>query len=451
MIYRTMSHRLPVLCVLLACSPLTAQQAPAAHPLFEGDAVHEIRLTFSQPDWWARLRANFEGQADPTYLEASFDWGETHFDTIGVRFKGNSSYRSYPGDKKSFKIKLNAFVKGQKVAGIDSLNLNNAFKDPSFVREKVYYELAVEAGLAAPRVNHAAVYINGEYWGLYFLVEGVDSAFLESRFGKKESGNLYKGDPQGTLQWRGPAVQPYRNMFEKENNEDADDWSDLVKLIDTLNNQPLDALRGVLDVDSAAALLALDLLTVNLDSYIGSGHNYYLYHRVSDGRFVLMPWDPNEAWGNFNLGIPIEQLRRLPLNFMPQPMGPPGQPPPPQPPGGSRPLASKLWADPDTRAAYRDKVRSLLAGAAHPDTLLARMQALRDLVRPWVEMDVKKMYPTSQFESCFLEDFLPRPVGPPLPGGPNPPPNPGGGMPIPGLSPFIRERAVFLSGELEKP
>ncbi len=162
--------------VLFGANLAQAQHKPATHPMFDGDVVHPIHLHFSQADWYDQLRANFEGVEDPTYLEAAFDWQELHYESIGVRFKGNSSYNSYPGNKKSFKLNFDEYVTGQTVYGMDKLNLNNAFKDPSFVREKCYYELAAEAGLSASRVNHAALYINDEYWGLYSAVEQVDFA-----------------------------------------------------------------------------------------------------------------------------------------------------------------------------------------------------------------------------------------------------------------------------------
>jgi len=72
---------------------------------------------------------------------------------VGVRFKGNSSYRTYPTQKRSFKIETNEFVKGRRIQNIDTLNLNNAFKDPSMVREIVYYEMARDSGLKASRVS----------------------------------------------------------------------------------------------------------------------------------------------------------------------------------------------------------------------------------------------------------------------------------------------------------
>ncbi len=84
-------HRtaLTIALLLTAVGPLPSRAAlpPGSHPMFDGDDVHEIRLTFHQTDWWDQLVANFEGQEDPAYLAAEFDWEAVHFDSIGVRFK----------------------------------------------------------------------------------------------------------------------------------------------------------------------------------------------------------------------------------------------------------------------------------------------------------------------------------------------------------------------------
>lgn len=439
-----MKPLLNVFIALLAAVPLTAQ-LPLPHPFWEFDAVHDIYLFLDSPNWYEQLRTNFEGTDDPAYLEANLVFNEHSLQRVGIRFKGNSSYRTYPGQKKSFKIKTNKFVKGQRIAGIDTFNLHNAFKDPSYVREKVYYELARAAGLKAPRTNYAAVYINGEYWGLYFLAEDVDGQFLENHFGEDEDGNLYKGDPRGTLEWRGPDPDPYRREYEKDNNEDADDWTDLIQFIDILNRTPREQLKerldAVLDVDSAVALLAVDNLTANLDSYIGSGHNYYVYHRKSDGKFTFIPWDPNEAFGNFNMGLTINDLQRLPLLWLPRPMGMPGQPPPPNA-VAIRPLAQRLWEIPEYRAAYFARVKSLLEGAAEPELLLGRMRALHDFIRPYVEREARSMFTVAQFERAMTENQ--RTGGPPQPGQPPTP-----AFDIPGLEPFVRARAESVARQLE--
>ena len=121
-----------------------------------------------------------------------------HFDSIGVRFKGSSSY-TYPGVKKSFKLDINVFVPGQEVYGLDKLNLNNCFLDPSFAREKACYELCLAAGLPTERTNYAELYINGSYWGLYLLVEQFDQEFIESRFGRRKK--VTSGRGMNTAQW----------------------------------------------------------------------------------------------------------------------------------------------------------------------------------------------------------------------------------------------------------
>jgi hypothetical protein len=441
---------MPLFSVLLLsfCGLAAAQSAPP-HPWFDSDQVHTIRLQFGGADWYDELRRNFEGKADPDYAEVNVTVNDVPFDRAGIRFKGNSSYNSYPGRKKSFKIKLNKYVKGQKYEGLETFNLNNAFKDPSFVREKAYYELAAAMGLAAPRVSYAAVYINDVYWGLYFLTEQVDKTLLQGRFGENEDGNLFKGDPRGTLEYRGPDPAPYRQMFELETNETADDWSDLIELARVLNTTPPTDLPGaiepMLDVDAILSLLALDNFTVNLDSYIGSGHNYYLYHRQSDGRFTPVPWDPNEAWGVFNMNIPLDALARLsPLYPQVAAQPAPGLTlGPNQPQPAPRPLATRLFAVPEYRQRYLEKLRLLAEGVGHPDLVAARMNLLRDMIRPYVQEDRMKMFTDQQFENAMAADI--GGGGPGVPGA-GQPPIPGGL--IPGLEKFMRARLDGLLHQL---
>jgi hypothetical protein len=423
----------PVLLSGLAVAVLVpghavAALAPPTHPLFDSDAVHEIHLTFHQPDWWDQLTYNFEHYDDPPYIAAEFDWSTTHLDSIGVRFKGNSSYWGYYGLKKSFKLDIDEFVPGQEIAGLDKINLNNCFLDPSFVREKCAYELCLAAGLPTERTNYAALYLNDSYWGLYLIVEQYDQEFIESRFGPSEEGNLWKGDPHGTLEYLGPNESAYYNDYELKTNEEENDWSSLVELADKLNNTPLaylpDSLHTVMDVNSALAMLAIENLTVNLDSYIGRCANYYFYHRDLDSRFVFAKWDQNEAWGVFNMwNLSLDQLRELNPHWV-NPI-----------PTENRPLAERLWQISDYDNVYLGHLKRLMAGAAEPDRLIARMQQLRDLIRSWVHADPYMMFTPAQFEAAMTSNIY-------APGGPPP------GRLIPALEPFIRGRDTYLQSQI---
>ncbi len=416
--------------LILGCLLSNGSQAaltPATHPLFDGDAVHEIHLNFTEADWFDILTDNYENYEDPPYLEASFGWNEVELASIGVRFKGNSSYWSYYGEKKSFKLDIDEFVDGQEIYGLDKLNLNNCFLDASYVREKAAYELCAAMGMPVSRTNYAALYINDELWGLYLMVEQDDQEFLESRFGTSEEGNLWKGEPYGSLEYLGSDESLYYDDYELKTNEEENDWSSLVDLVDALNNASDEGLRDSLhnriDVNSALAMLAIDNFMVNLDSYIGRCANYYLYHRDLDDRFVFFKWDMNEAFGVFNLQLSLNQLISLdPYWLNPQQ-------------DANRPLAARLLEVPAYQSVYEGHMKKLMTGPAQPETLLARMEELRDLVRPWVQIEPYCMFTPAQFEQAISSDVY-------ADGGPPP------GRLIPGLANFIESRHDFLVSQI---
>jgi hypothetical protein len=412
-----------LLAILLPTAALAALKPPP-HPLFDGDAVHRIDLTFYQGDWFELLTENFEYNLDPPYLEAGFSWNDVSYGSIGVRFKGNSSYYNN-GIKKSFKLDIDEFVANQDVYGLDKLNLNNCFADPSFVREKCAYELCEAVGLATLRTNFAEVYINGSYYGLYLVVEQLEQTFIESRFGAGEEGNLWKGDDYGSLEYLGPDKSSYFGQYELKTNEEEDDWSALIELVDALNNVSLsglpDTLHFLMDVNSALAMLAFDNLTVNLDGYVGRCANYYLYHRDIDSRFVLAKWDLNMAWGGYDIGsLSVLEKKQLSPYWVTTA------------PGEDRPLAERLWQISDFGDIYLSHMRKLMAGPCHPDTILPRMEELRDLIRPYVYADPNKFFSNADFENAMTTDIT----------------DVGDGNVIPGLRSFIRGRDTYLKSSI---
>ena len=123
--------------------------------IFQNAQVISIELTFHQTGYWDSLVANY---ATATYMKADLvltdETGTSSFTDVGVRLKGNSSY-NHPNDKKSFKIDFNEYVSGQKYDGLKKLNFGNCFKDPSMMRDKVFFDVS-EAGNAKCGINDAA-------------------------------------------------------------------------------------------------------------------------------------------------------------------------------------------------------------------------------------------------------------------------------------------------------
>lgn len=405
-----------VLCnVLISIVGLRADESDI---LFAQDTVWDVHLTFQYDDFIDSLLWTHEAD---TYLVATFQWEDEIVDSVGVKFKGNSSFQ-IPSNKKSLKIDFNRFFDDQTFLGLKKLNLNNCFKDPTFLREKLMMEV-LNQYVPSIRCSFARVYLNGHYWGLYTLVEQVDKTFCKSRFGNGEDGNLYKGDPHGTLQWMGSDPEPYGQNYEKVTNEEDDDWSDLIDFIDIVNNTQTESLEDSLEsrfqLVEWLKFAAVNNFLVNLDSYLGPGHNYFLYHREDIDKFIHLPWDMNEAFGTFRFGLNPGQLMNMPIFWDP-------------PPPNFRPLVVRPFQIEEIRNIYRSIYAIILEEALHPDTLNPRIDELADLIREDVYADSLKHFSSANFETNLEED---------LPAGPN--------NVTFGLKSFLEARYSIISAQLE--
>ncbi|MCW3104644.1 MAG: hypothetical protein JWO09_3084 [Bacteroidetes bacterium] len=382
---------LPFLVLLFILKTHSSRSQTEGDAFFGMPQVHDIYMSFPQANYWDSLVAYMPAEQ---YLKANITIDGTAFTDVGIKFKGNSSY-SNPSQKKPFKIDLNEFVSGQKIDGLKKFNLNNGFKDPSFMREKIALDFYNAHGLAAPRCAYARVYLNGVYWGLYTFVEEVNKTFLDddNRFGNKQ-GNLFKGDPSGDLKWLGAGLSPYYAKYELHTNETANDWSDLIHFIDKINNSGsfvYDSLETVFNTNSFISQWAALNVFVNLDSYIGSGHNYFVYHDTLSDKFEWIGWDVNESFGNFNMGLTNTQLQNLSMFHVSSP-------------ASSRPLVQKMLTVP----AYRNLLISTICQWMENDftnaALDPKIDSLANAIRADVYADTKKFYSNADFDNNLSSD-----------------------------------------------
>jgi CotH kinase protein/Secretion system C-terminal sorting domain len=386
---------------------------------FGTPSVHTLKFTFPYSNFTDSLTWSYDND---TYIKGDVEVDGTTYTDCGVKWKGNSSYTA-PGVKKSFKIDFNEYVAGQDHDGLKKLNLNNAFKDPSFLREKLALDFYLEHGQPAPRCAYVEVYINGTLWGLYTGIEEIDNTFLKRWFGEKK-GNLFKGDPNGDLKWLGATPSLYYTKYELKNNETTNDWTDLVNLIDVINNAPaatyMADLEAVLNVDEYLYSWAIEVLFANLDSYTGSGHNYYIYHDSTTNKFRFIAWDVNEAFGEFNMGMTISQLENLAVTYIPSP-------------STNRPLHQQMLANGYTQPLY-DAVCDLINLEWSVWSMTAKIDSLSNLIRPYVYADPNKFYTNANFETNINSDLT---IG----GGP-------GGGTFPGIRSFLTNRRLALDDDM---
>jgi hypothetical protein len=117
---------------------------------------------------------------------------------------------------------------------------------------------------------------SGDLWGLYLGLEPTEGNFLDER--GLPDGNLYSIEGNGGDKKHQGATQPL----------DSSDWNTFRGGL-AADGQSEAWYRANVDLPSLYTFLALNRLIGNVD--VRPGDNYRFYHRPTDGRWVIIPYD----------------------------------------------------------------------------------------------------------------------------------------------------------------
>ena len=251
------------------------------------------------------------------YVHADLEFGSDRFRDVGVRYKGNGTFlSSRDSEKRSLKIDLNQFVKGQKLAGMSQLNLHNSVRDPSFMNEAIAYRLFRDGGVPAPRTAYAKVYItvpgkyDRHYLGLFDLVEDVGSAFVKEWF-ETSKGALLKPVTGNLFSDLGDDWKSYNQTYDPKGELSKEQKQRVIELCKFVSSAD-DALFAskvaeYIELDNFARYMAITTWLSDLDGILGPGQNYYLYLHPKTQKFAFIPWDQDQAFGQFPRGTEEER------------------------------------------------------------------------------------------------------------------------------------------------
>jgi len=400
--------------------------ADQASIFFDDSSVREIRITFSEANWYNTLYVSHNTNADDPYFPAKFQYGDVVIPQIGIRFKGNSSFRRN-GVKKPFKLDFNEYDDNAAFYGLKKLNLHNGDLQPDHLHEKMFLDFAGKY-IGAMRAVHVRLYVNDVYYGLYLAVEQPDKTMMQSRFGSDEDGNLYEAGESvsADMSYLGTDPASYYTRYELKTNENANDYSGLITMLDVLNNTNTAELPAKLephmDIENVLNGMALNALFTNFESYLGTTSEYFLYQRDTDSRFVHIHWDTNETFGSVGDGTP-----RIANPFTYEPFTIPsgGQGGGPNA-GTNRPLLTKLWAVPEYKRLYLRLLARYLREGFDESTFSTRANALATLFRSDYYADTNTLYTMTQFETAINNQVT------------------SGGFTTYGITQFVRERNSYL-------
>lgn len=342
--------------------------------MFRTDSVLSIEISLSDAGWVSLNN-------DPyTWVEASVGVGGAWYDTVGLRIKGQWGSLRNLDQKAAFRVDLDRYVSGQEHRGLGSFTLNNMVQDRSYFHERTAYRLMRALGTPAPRTAYAAVWLNGEYRGLYLFVESPDERFL-ARWFDDPDGNLYEGEYGQDLTW-----DHLSSLDQDEQGADGvTDRSDLAALAEVLAGGPnparVDDFRARVDVERTAGTFAAEVLTGHWDGYFYYPNNWRAYHEPDTGRFTVLAWGMDQTFG-----------------WNGDPWSPSGA------------VAQWMVAVPELRTEYN---ASLLRTADALSALDIREDgaAVEALILPWVEAEtyreggVEEVVPGIEWTAGFAADW----------------------------------------------
>jgi len=361
--------------------------------------IQEIHIDIEDGD----LKKMKDALPERIYVPATFRWGEMVLKNVGVRYKGNSSSNPNQQHKRSFLIKFDEWVKEQRFLGLLRVALDNGVQFGSVFSEPIITSILREEGIVAPRCNHAKLYINSEYMGVYVNVERIDQVFVARNFPKPD-GALYKvdmGGPGCDLNYLGDDPIRYGSTFEPKTDAASDEMRDVIELIEKINRTSdqefADMLESTIDVDVFLKTMAVMLFSGAFDQLTGwNPHNYYLYHgREKDQRWSYLPWD-------LDVGFADNAFDRIPVIDGWNAAWP-------IPAGAASPLLTRIVDNPELLKRYRVHAERILEQHFKPAKLNAKFDGLYSLLREDLNKDPfphrRITNPTDRNYESIVESF----------------------------------------------
>ena len=329
-----------LLAALFGVQATALAQTPTTTDLFDGSVLHEVRITMLDADWQA-LKAAYK--FDTPFNVGTLQWkgagGLTA--SVGNFQMHNRGTGSRNPIKPGLHLTFAANVPGQTFLGLTALELKPNVQDLSLIHERVTMLLFGRMGIPCSREVHSTFYVNGEYMGVYLLVEYPDAALL-TRIFKESTGYEYNYVPgdwatgiYGSgyhFEYLGPDLSKYASAtvptpFSPESHSNAPDTVTLEGMIRTINREPdatfLSAMAPYLDLKLFLTHVAVETYVADFDCILGDAfgmNNFHLYRFVNKQLSQFIPWDKDNAFTstlrpvlqNANQNVLMRRLMAIP-------------------------------------------------------------------------------------------------------------------------------------------
>lgn len=324
--------------------------------------------------------------------------GGVTFENTSVRLKGNGTFlNSFAALKKPFKVDLSRGHAGRGLAGNSVLNLNNLVSDFSSMSDAMGYRMYREAGVPSPRTAYARVRLGiGDRYrhrplGLYVLVENLDEGWMAEAFRGRDAA-LFKPVTYELFKDLGTNWSAYERIYDpKTRATDAHKarLMEAARLVTSATDAEFGArAEEYFDFVEVARFVAVTSAIASYDGFLYNGQNFMMYLDGPRGRFGFVPWDLDQAWGEFPIVGTVQGRERASIE---------------RPWVADHRLLERLFAVEAFRGVYRREMERIVRELFVPARLRAEVQELAALIRPTVAEESD--YRISRFEQAVAETW----------------------------------------------
>ena len=369
---------------LAVVMPAGVARAQTADDLFDPNTLQDIQLFMAARDLQT-LRAHV---LEDTYYVADIQYRGLRVRNIGIRSRGNTSRNE---KKPSFRLDFNRYTTKGTFLGLTALVLDNSVQDPSLIRERIAMAFFARIGVQAPRESYARVFINGDYLGVYTIVEALDAHFMAQL--ADSAGYLFQFRLAETKYFGedlGNDFQPYSVKFERQNHDkDAETlvYTALREMLRQINGPNDGAYRGMVekyfDLSQFMTHVAIETFLSQEDGFLGihGMNNFFLYRQGSSNQHRIGPWDQDKVFASIDSGI----FERADENIW----------------------FRRAIAIPELRSQYLSALERCARSAVEDDWLMQQIVDSAALVQAAVRADRNKPSSNDEFDDAieFFKEF----------------------------------------------
>jgi len=311
-------------------------------------------------------------QNSPDYSDYSFDFETTDNNTVSMTYELDGDVKTFDNVKfsvggrstKSYsKLGYNVKIKKGKLYGIKQLRFRSEVVDPSFLRDKLAYDIHHLVGLNTLNANYCKFYINDHYMGIYLIRDSFKNAWFEMYYGEKDSTHIYKCYDTDKNK------NPFLNCKNDDDTmTDDPEWDEFLKKLANAKNRK--DLEEFFDVDSYIKSQVARYLFGSCD-HTTNKQNSYVYKSIDKEtgkeKWIYLLYDFDFNFGGKNSPYTKKTFDEEIIDK-------------------TNPFYELLdlnSSNPEIRELMVDMMKKVF----NPMTLLPRIDQLRDFLQPYIKED----------------------------------------------------------------